>query len=72
MYAKKSLGQHFLNSQKVLELIIDASDPTPDDIVVEIGPGEGVLTEKLLKFAGKVIVIEKDHRLIPFLENNRS
>ncbi len=65
--AKKSLGQHFLKSETALAAIIDASDPTPDDIIVEVGPGEGVLTKELVAFAGKVIAIEKDSRLIPIL-----
>ena len=64
---KKSLGQHFLRSQKALSQIVDAADPTADDIVLEIGPGEGVLTERLLALVGKVIAIEKDRDLIPLL-----
>ncbi|MDB5194812.1 MAG: hypothetical protein JWN50_826 [Parcubacteria group bacterium] len=68
MYAKKSLGQHFLRSEKALQTIIDAGDPTADDIVLEIGPGEGVLTERLLEFAGKVVAVEKDDELSSKLE----
>lgn len=68
MKAKKSLGQHFLKSEKALSQIIDASDPTGDDIILEIGPGHGVLTERLVQFAGKVIAVEKDRELIPLLE----
>jgi 16S rRNA (adenine1518-N6/adenine1519-N6)-dimethyltransferase len=67
MERKKSLGQNFLKSETALSAIIEASDPTADDIILEVGPGEGVLTEKLLQYAGKVIVVEKDRRLIPFL-----
>jgi len=67
MYAKKSLGQHFLRSEKALSQIIDAGDIKADDIVLEIGPGEGVLTERLLALSGKVIAIEKDRELIPKL-----
>lgn len=65
--AKKSLGQHFLRDEAALSAIVDAGDPTMDDIVLEIGPGKGVLTEKLLCLAGKVIAVEKDSRLVPFL-----
>lgn len=72
MQAKKSLGQNFLRSKAALDAIVDASDPAPDDIVLEIGPGEGVLTAELLKFAGKVIAVEKDRRLIPILEEKFS
>lgn len=60
---KKSLGQNFLRSQRALTQIIEAGNITKNDIIVEIGPGEGVLTEKLLVFAGKVIAIEKDDSL---------
>ena len=68
MYAKKSLGQHFLTSTGAVDAIIDAADIVGDDIVLEIGPGKGVLTEKLVFFAGKVIAVEKDRDLIPVLE----
>ena len=61
--SKKSLGQHFLTSQRALHAIIDASDVAGGDIVLEIGPGKGILTEQLLRFAGKVIAVEKDEVL---------
>ena len=70
--AKKSLGQNFLTSQEIVSHIIDAADPAADDIVVEVGPGKGVLTRPLLKLAGKVIAIEKDRRLIEPLEQQFS
>jgi 16S rRNA (adenine1518-N6/adenine1519-N6)-dimethyltransferase len=66
--AKKSLGQNFLKSGKALSAIIDAGDIHADDIVLEIGPGKGALTEKLLKLAGKVIAVEKDPELVEFLK----
>lgn len=65
---KKSLGQHFLTSQGALSTMIDASNLAGDDIVVEIGPGRGILTEKLLVFVGKVIAVEKDASLISLLK----
>lgn len=68
MKAKKSLGQHFLKSEKALSQIVDASNPTADDIILEIGPGHGVLTERLLSVTAQVIAIEKDTDLIPVLE----
>lgn len=65
--AKKSLGQNFLRDEKVLQKIIEASDLKSDDFVVEIGPGEGVLTEQLAKHVQKVIAVELDNDLIPKL-----
>lgn len=65
---KKSLGQNFLRSEKALTQIVDAGDIQANDLILEIGPGEGVLTERLTKIAGKVAVVEKDRRLIPILE----
>jgi len=66
--AKKTLGQHFLKNPSVIKKIIDAADPTHDDLVLEIGPGDGILTKELLGFAGKVIAVEKDRRLISVLQ----
>ncbi|MFH0846343.1 MAG: rRNA adenine dimethyltransferase family protein [Patescibacteria group bacterium] len=68
IHAKKSLGQNFLKSTKALEATIDCAELNSKDIVLEIGPGKGSLTEKLLEKAGLVIAIEKDDRLIDFLE----
>lgn len=67
-FAKKSLGQNFLKSDAVLAKIRDAADVVGNDIVLEIGPGLGALTEVLLKFAGKVIAIEKDDSLYVTLQ----
>lgn len=66
--AKKSLGQNFLSSQAALQKIAEALELETDETVIEVGPGEGQLTEELLKFGIKLTVIEKDHRLIPELE----
>jgi 16S rRNA (adenine1518-N6/adenine1519-N6)-dimethyltransferase len=66
--AKKSLGQNFLKSKTVVEIISSAGDIKNTDIVLEIGPGKGVLTEKLLVMAKKVIAIEKDDNLSLFLK----
>jgi len=65
---KKSLGQNFLKSEKALNKIIEAGEVSEGDVVLEIGPGDGALTKKLLEKAGKVIAIEKDSRLIKILE----
>lgn len=66
--AKKSLGQNFLKSGKVVLDIIEAASLSVSDVVVEIGPGKGVLTEALLKNAGRVIAVEKDNRLIDHIK----
>ncbi|MDB5254719.1 MAG: ksgA [Candidatus Nomurabacteria bacterium] len=68
MKAKKHLGQHFLKSQSALNKINEAGDIKTNDIVLEVGPGMGALTEILLASAGKVIAIEKDRDMIPVLE----
>lgn len=59
----KRFGQHFLDDQAALEDIADAVRAGPDDVVVEIGPGRGALTEMLLERAGRVIVVEIDRQL---------
>ncbi len=63
MYAKKSLGQHFLRSTRALDSIIEAGKITPGETILEIGPGEGVLTERLLGASGLVLAVEKDDEL---------
>ncbi len=67
MKTKKSLGQHFLNSPKVISDIVSAGKLNDHDLVLEIGPGEGVLTKALLDKNVSVVAIEKDDRLVPFL-----
>ena len=69
MKAKKHLGQNFLHSTGTLHKIIQAAELTDSDHVVEVGPGKGFLTEKLLEKAGSVTAIEKDSDLIPLLQN---
>ena len=66
--AKKSLGQNFLKNKKVLEKIVEISEIKKGEIVLEVGPGKGALTEKILNAGAKVIAIEKDSRMIPYLE----
>lgn len=72
-FAKKSLGQNFLKSERALMDIVEAGDIQSGETIIEIGPGKGALTTKLLEKIGKkpdskLICIEKDDRLIPFLE----
>ena len=64
---KKSLGQNFLQDGDAIEKIADACGAGPEDLVIEIGPGMGVLTEALAERAGKVAAVELDDRLIPIL-----
>ena len=65
--AKKSLGQNFLVDGRVRAKIVDAADISPDDTIVEIGPGRGFLTKGLAEQAGRVVAIELDDALIPHL-----
>ena len=76
MKPKKSLGQHFLKSKDAILKIIRAGEISRDDIILEIGPGKGILTQELLKRVnpaqngrGKVIAVEKDRELFEFLQN---
>ena len=59
---KKSLGQHFLNSSHVLDQIISAANVKKGELVLEIGPGTGILTSALLEVGANVLAIEKDSR----------
>lgn len=68
MQHKKSLGQNFLNSKEIIGDIVAASGADKDDLILEIGPGEGILTEGLLAAGAKVITVEKDDRLIAPLQ----
>ncbi|MEK7194104.1 MAG: 16S rRNA (adenine(1518)-N(6)/adenine(1519)-N(6))-dimethyltransferase RsmA [Patescibacteria group bacterium] len=68
MIAKKSLGQHFLKSEKALNSIVRAGDIKNTDTVLEIGPGQGALTKKLLATSCQVIAIEKDDGLVEELK----
>ena len=65
--ANKSLGQNFLIDNNVVEKIVDGSNVSKDDLVIEIGPGLGTLTKVLLEKANKVICIELDKKMINIL-----
>ena len=60
---RRSLGQHFLSDDNILRRLVEALEPTPGDVVLEIGPGQGTLTRELLGRGMRVIAIEKDRRL---------
>jgi 16S rRNA (adenine1518-N6/adenine1519-N6)-dimethyltransferase len=66
--AKKGLGQNFLVDEKVLDTILDAAGLSPNDTVIEVGPGLGIMTAELAKHAGWVIAIELDNRLADILK----
>ena len=66
---RKRLGQHFLVDRIALERIADALAPTANDVVVEIGPGRGALTDLLSQRAKRVIAIELDRDLVPYLRD---
>ena len=65
---QKKFGQNFLIDTHVLDKIIRAANITKDDMVIEIGPGIGTMTQYLAEAAGKVIAVEIDKNLIPILE----
>jgi 16S rRNA (adenine1518-N6/adenine1519-N6)-dimethyltransferase len=69
---KKGLGQNFLVDAAHRARIVEAAELTRDDAVLEIGPGPGVLTELLADQAGRVVAVELDDRLIPFLSERFS
>jgi 16S rRNA (adenine1518-N6/adenine1519-N6)-dimethyltransferase len=66
--ARKGLGQHFLVDSDVLETIVAAADLAPEDTVIEVGPGLGVLTRELAAHAGWVVAIELDDKLAVALQ----
>lgn len=66
---QKKFGQNFLIDTHVLDKIIRAADITKDDMVLEIGPGIGTMTQYLSEAAGKVIAVEIDKNLIPILSD---
>lgn len=67
---QKKFGQNFLIDTHVLDKIIAAAQITKDDMVLEIGPGIGTMTQYLCENAGKVIAVEIDRTLVPILEND--
>ncbi len=64
----KSLGQNFLKDQRIQQKIIDSCDLHSDDTVIEIGPGQGAITQRILPLVKKVIAVEKDRNLVSFLK----
>lgn len=70
--ANKKLGQNFLISKEVVNTIVNCSEITKEDLVIEIGPGLGTLTKELLEKAGKVICIELDTKMLGILKDRFS
>jgi 16S rRNA (adenine1518-N6/adenine1519-N6)-dimethyltransferase len=69
---KKSLGQNFLVDRRVRSRIVQAADLSPDDLVVEVGPGRGFLTRPLVERAGRVVAVEMDEALAGRLKESFS
>jgi len=64
----KGLGQNFLIDDNILDKIVEGADITENDVVIEVGPGIGTLTQHIAETAKKVVAIEIDDRLIPILK----
>ena len=67
--ANKNLGQNFLIDYDIVDAIINASQISKDDLIIEIGPGLGTLTKFLLEKAGKVIAVELDTKMVKILND---
>lgn len=65
---EKTLGQNFLRDKRILPRILATAEVSPDDTVIEVGAGLGVLTRALAERAKRVVAVEVDQRLIPILE----
>jgi len=65
--ARKRFGQNFLHDPGVIEKIVRSISPKPDDVIVEIGPGLGAITEEILAINPRLQVVELDRDLIPVL-----
>ena len=61
------LGQHFLTSAAIAKRMVESANIQPTDVVLEVGPGKGMLTQFLVEKAKKVIAIEKDRQFVPYL-----
>ena len=70
--ANKSLGQNFLINEEVINNIVNCSQITENDMVIEIGPGLGTLTKRLLENAKKVLCVELDTKMIEILNDRFS
>lgn len=71
-FLKRRLGQNFLVDRGVVERIIAAVSPRPDETIIEIGPGGGALTSRLLESTGRLVAVEFDRDLVPSLREKFS
>ena len=69
MQYKKNLGQHFLKDQNIVDKLVRHINPSKHDEIIEIGPGDGVMTESIINKVKKMILIEKDPDLIDNLKS---
>ena len=67
-HKRKLLSQNFLHSRKLVTSLVGSSSITKKDIVVEIGPGKGIITQVLLERAGTVLAVELDPELHAFVQ----
>lgn len=65
LWAKKSLGQHFLIDETALDAIVNAGDISKEDDVLEIGPGPGVLSQRIAPLCKNLLALELDNEMIP-------
>lgn len=70
--ANKNYGQNFLIDENIVSQIVESADISKEDLVIEIGPGLGTLTSRLIEKAGKVICIELDQKMLGILEDRFS
>lgn len=68
LWAKKSLGQNFLIDESILNQIVETAQIKPNDTILEVGPGTGLLTEKILQKANQVIAVEYDEDMVQILK----
>jgi len=69
IYPLKRLGQNFLTDDKTIKRMLGATNLNRKDVVLEIGPGPGILTKNLLKIAERVVAVEKDPKMVEVLKN---
>lgn len=69
MFPNKILGQNFLENSKIVDKMLSVANLSLEDIVLEVGPGQGAITSKLYPKVKQVIAVEKDQELVKYLEN---